>query len=202
MFLDLFPWGRRARETRSLALEIERLVHLLDGAPPPPARGNTQAALRAAHTGLSALVQARRSAAEAPPPPPDPVPPAPPASAATPPLPPALTELDDDAELSPVARAMIRVRDHLAYAWMNEAGVGADVVELVYRELGGALELEQVTVLEDEGVFDPEYQQVVEVRPTTDPAQADRVCRTVRAGYRVGREVLRPQQVVIYERAG
>ncbi|WP_420128111.1 nucleotide exchange factor GrpE [Longimicrobium sp.] len=94
------------------------------------------------------------------------------------------------------------MRDHLAFARMDGSGLSPDVVELVYRELGAALALENVTVLEDEGVFDPEYQQVVDLRATADPAQADRVCQTVRAGYSVGGEVVRPQQVVIYARAG
>jgi hypothetical protein len=202
MFLDVLPCGRRARETRLLALEIERLVHILDGTAPPPARGGTQATLQAAHTRLDSLVQARRAAAEAPPPEPHATPPSPqPPAVALPPRP-SISELDEDAELSPVARVLIRVRDHLAFARMEGSGLSPDVVELVYGELGAALALENVTVLEGDGVFDPEYQQVVELRATADPAQADRVCQTVRAGYSVGGEVVRPQQVVIYARAG
>jgi|GEM_PF-3878800 len=196
----MFRRLRRGNESRRLAFRIERLARELAGAPPPTdSRADPLAVLEAAHATLEGLVQARR-AITAPAQPqqmvrlpasPTPAPAPRPAAPRTP--------RSDDAQGGPSAAwSVIRLRDQLAVALRDGRGVGQDVVEMLYRELGALLLLDHVTPLEEEGMFNPKFQEAVEVRPTRDPAQVDRVCHTVRAGYRSGAEVLRPQQVVIY----
>lgn len=100
-------------------------------------------------------------------------------------------------KLSETANEIIRLRDWVLAANTGD-GAQSKVLEGLYAKLGQILEKEGVTILEKTGTFDEEYQCVMDIRATEDPAQDNLVCDTVRPGYLFDDELVRPQEVVVY----
>jgi|GEM_PF-1552807 len=146
--------------------------------------------LSEASTAAEDLEPGRREAqAEAAAPPPQPPPPLDPASG-----PPAAAP---DGVLSPTAKELIKLRDWVLLAKSGGAPA-ADALEGVYKKLAQVLKREGVTPLEENTAFDEERQQIMDTRPTRDPAQDNVVCDTVRPGYVFNGDVIRPQEVIIF----
>jgi molecular chaperone GrpE len=71
-------------------------------------------------------------------------------------------------------------------------------VELVRNQFLAKLDAFGVTRIPSEGtMFDPELHEAVSVVPAADPSQDGVVVGTVRHGYRIGDEVLRPALVAV-----
>ncbi|HEX2312860.1 MAG TPA: hypothetical protein VHJ17_03955 [Thermomonospora sp.] len=102
-------------------------------------------------------------------------------------------------EPTPLVHDLIDIADRIA-------GLGDRLEPAVTRwlldRITGVLADAGVTPIRDEGVVDPGRHAVLDVRPAADPGLAGRIAETVRPGYRWGRQILRPQQVIAYVEGG
>jgi hypothetical protein len=101
-------------------------------------------------------------------------------------------------EPSATVRELIKLRDWVLLAQTGGAEGAPQLLDGLYRGLGKVLEKEGVTLIEEVGAYDGKRQQVVDARPTDDPAQDNFVCATVRPGYLFHERLIRPQEVVVY----
>jgi molecular chaperone GrpE (heat shock protein) len=99
---------------------------------------------------------------------------------------------------SPAVTELIAVRDMVLLAGAGDAAPTPEVLRALARKLARVLEQDGVRVLEGDGLFDDRLQEALETRPTSDPAQDERISHTIRPGYAIGGRVIRPQQVAVY----
>lgn len=154
---------------KSTCLLLERLVRRLEFPPADAQNGGAQTA-QATQPGASS-----DEAAISPPP-----------------------QVASEPELSLTAKELIKLRDWVLLAQTGGAAGNLHLLESLYRGLGKVLEKEGVTLIEEVGAYDGKRQQVVDTRPTDDPAQDNFVCATVRPGYLFHERLIRPQEVIVY----
>lgn len=99
---------------------------------------------------------------------------------------------------------LISLRDKLLLrkSWLeDQAPDEANAQKLVIsqlRETARFLTQQGVEILEEEGIFDSQYQTVVETRPAENSEQVGLIAETFRPGYRFRGDILRPQEVVLF----
>jgi len=110
-----------------------------------------------------------------------------------------------EASLKAAVSGIITMRDSLLTRvdLLRENGVAENderfkVVSISLRETAALLGRMGVTIVEDEGLFDPARQTIAETIPTSDPGLANHIARVFRPGYLYQGEVLRGQEVIIY----
>ena len=102
-----------------------------------------------------------------------------------------------------VLEALVPVADNLERSLEAAKGGGSDSsfregVELVHRQFYQALETVGLERFDPVGqAFDPSSMEALGVVPVTDPAQANTVVATLKAGYRAGEIELRPALVQV-----
>lgn len=96
------------------------------------------------------------------------------------------------------ALELIGLRDKLLLLQLDEDSGSNEVSHSLYHELGKILELENILEIEQYGVFDDAVQKVIELEPTLDPALDRQIYKSLRPGYRIGEQLLRPQDVIVY----
>lgn len=102
-------------------------------------------------------------------------------------------------DLSPAVQQVILLRDWVLLAKTSGAeAFPLEVFEDLYRQLNGVLAKHGVTSLEADGPFDENYQQVINLEPTTDPAKHHQISATLRPGYLFHGKLIRPQEVTLY----
>ena len=189
--LELFPWiNREKQQAQQLALEAETYVRQLNGLTNTVEEGEIIPVLNSTCLLLRRLVergefsQPLSNIA-------DEFIPAP-----TEELPQPLTE--SEPELSVTIRELIKLRDWVLLAKKNKTEGSPEVLSAIYQKLGQILEQEGVTGIEETGSFNYERQQVIATRVTSDPAQDDCICDTVRPGYLFQGRLIRPQETIVY----
>jgi molecular chaperone GrpE (heat shock protein) len=100
--------------------------------------------------------------------------------------------------VSRTATQLIKLRDKVLLSRTDDAPPSPDLLDAIYRDLGRVLEAEGVTPIEDDGAFDYNRHTVIETRATSDPAQNNRICGTVRPGYLFDGRLVRAQEVVVF----
>lgn len=105
---------------------------------------------------------------------------------------------EPEPQLSATAKELIKLRDWILLAKSGEGDITPDLLEVLYHQLGKILEAEEVTTLEEMGLFNYERHQVISTKPTDDPNQKDCICDTVRPGYLFHGSLIRPQEVIVY----
>ncbi len=99
----------------------------------------------------------------------------------------------------PIAHELIEVADRLAVLVPGDrTAVTRWLEERVADMLTGC----EVARIQEAGQVNPSRHEVVGVRPAPGDEHADHIAETVRPGYEWRDEVVRPQQVVAYVRAG
>lgn len=74
------------------------------------------------------------------------------------------------------------------------------ILERILSRLRIILESNNITVLEEKGLFDSSLHKVVHVRPTDDPSLDNNIAEVVRPGYTMNGRMIRSQEVVIYHK--
>lgn len=103
-----------------------------------------------------------------------------------------------------LVQTVIKMRDRLLMScdWLKEQDPdNVHAVKLVHMQLQETrkmLEGAGVEVLDQGGRFDCTFQTIMDTRPAPTPQQKDNVAATVRPGYRIGGEMLRAQEVIVY----
>ena len=98
--------------------------------------------------------------------------------------------------------------DNLDLALSHAEGVPeakplADGVAMVRSQFLASLTRQGVEQIQPEGEeFDPEVAEALSLVPVQDPAQNNRVLQTMRPGYRMGDQVVRPARVVVGKFSG
>jgi hypothetical protein len=99
--------------------------------------------------------------------------------------------------VSPTAEHLMRLVDRLGGA-LAARDDPDPLLGWLHRQLVEALGTEGISLIQEDGRFDPDRHEVIDTRPATRPDQADRISGTVRPGFRLGPQVIRPQQVVVW----
>jgi hypothetical protein len=210
-FLVAFRLARRRSELLGLALAAEREARDLNGLADAGGQRREPDLLAVMRSTAELLARAPRATAatEAAPPEPDTIEPPPESQTVEPPPEPQTFEpppVEPPPPPAPPAdeppravQELIQVRDMALVAASGEAPAASAALAVLARRLGKVLEYEGVELLEAEGRFDYRFQEIIDVRATTDPDADERVSETVRPGYVLGDRVLRPQQVVVWQ---
>jgi molecular chaperone GrpE (heat shock protein) len=111
-------------------------------------------------------------------------------------------DVSDGSALSSCARGLIAVRDSVLQAKVSDQSLDPSMLEGLYLKLGEVLEDEGITEIDEKGRFDYNRQKILQVRTTDNPEQDEHVFSTVRPGYMVEGELLRPQEVIVYSYRG
>ena len=86
---------------------------------------------------------------------------------------------------------------------MPEAKPLADGVAMVRSQFLASLTRQGVEQIQPEGEeFDPEVAEALSLVPVQDPSQNNKVLQTMRPGYRMGDQVVRPARVVVGKFSG
>lgn len=115
----------------------------------------------------------------------------------------AMYQEEQQAHLS-LIQNLISVSDKLLSQkkWMEEQAPeeknAYKVVNGQLREIARCLKDTGVEMIDDMGVFDSQYQTVVDTRFAQTPEQIDKIAETFRPGYRFQNELLRPQEVILF----
>lgn len=99
----------------------------------------------------------------------------------------------------PTIRTLIDMADRIAML-SGEPGPerAAAVTRWLSLRLTELLHAHDVEIIDDEGAFDPERHEIVSVETTPDDALVGHIRETVRPGYRLLDQTLRPQHVIAY----
>jgi hypothetical protein len=103
-----------------------------------------------------------------------------------------------DDEPSPTAAALMHLVDRVGAAASGRENPDP-LISWLNRQLVAVLAGEGVTLIDDDGRFDPTRHEVVDTRTAERADQSDCISATVRPGFVSGRRVLRPQQVVLWQ---
>lgn len=107
-------------------------------------------------------------------------------------------------ELLSVIQDLIALRDKLLLrkSWLEDQAPeeknAQKVVDSQLRETARCLTNMGVEILETGGDFDNRFQTAVETRPAETAEQDGQIAETFRPGYRFQKEVLRPQEVILF----
>lgn len=99
---------------------------------------------------------------------------------------------------------LIALRDKLLLrkSWLEDQASEEEnakkVVDSQLRETARCLTNQGVDILDSGGVFDNQYQTVVETRPAEHAEQDGQIAETFRPGYRFQGEILRSQEVILF----
>jgi molecular chaperone GrpE (heat shock protein) len=118
------------------------------------------------------------------------------------PIPQPKVEVSDGLTPSSCARGLITVRDSVLQAKVSNQSLDPSMLEGLYLKLGEILKDERITEIDESGRFDYDRQKILQVRTTDDPEQDEHVYSTVRPGYMIEGELLRPQEVIVYSYQG
>lgn len=102
----------------------------------------------------------------------------------------------------PIARELIEVADRLAVLDSDDREDRPAVTTWLEGRITEMLRGCEVLPIREEGPVNPSRHEVVGVRPAPEDEHDGRIAETVRPGYKWRDQVLRPQQVVAYVRAG
>lgn len=75
----------------------------------------------------------------------------------------------------------------------------AKLLDVQLQETRKLLEEAGVEILDQKGQFDYTFQTIVDTCPSPTPDHTNKVADTFRPGYRTRKEVLRPQEVILYQ---
>ncbi len=111
----------------------------------------------------------------------------------------------DDETVVNMIKSVIAMRDNLILRQgMIEmqnpemAEQSAKIIDTVLLETSHLLEQNNVTVLNNTGVFDTATQTITGTEKTSDKALENTIVKTARMGYRYKEKLIRPQEVIIY----
>lgn len=105
---------------------------------------------------------------------------------------------DQELELSSPMKELIQIRDWVLLAKSDETGLGTNMLEALYTQLGQVLAKGDVMTIEETGVFNYERQQIISTQVTNKPDNNNLVYKTVRPGYLFCGRLVRPQEIIIY----
>lgn len=117
---------------------------------------------------------------------------------AIPTLPPSGFSQTVDVQLSKVARQIIKLRDKLCMMRVGDGAPSREVLDTLYRELGKTLEIDGVTTVEDDGLFDHNRHEIVDMQHTDRTDLNNMICSTIRPGYVLDGRLVRSQEVIVY----
>lgn len=102
---------------------------------------------------------------------------------------------------SVTANELIRLRDWvlLANTGDSEQKASPKVLDAIYKQLGKILEKEGITTLEETGKFNYERHQVISTQLTDELEKDDLIYDTVRPGYLFHDQLIRSQEVIVYQ---
>lgn len=109
-----------------------------------------------------------------------------------------VTTTEKQQELSATANDLMKLSDWVLLAKAGKTSVQPEVLEEIYRQITIALAKEGITLLNVDGLFDYERQKIVATQPTDNPALDDQICKTIRPGFLFNKQLIRPQEVVVY----
>ncbi len=95
-----------------------------------------------------------------------------------------------------IARDLIEIADRLA------SQPDQPIIRWVASRAAQMMKQCEIYPIIDDGPVDPTRHEVVEVRAAADPRVADHIAETARPGYRWRDQILRPQQIIAYVKAG
>lgn len=111
---------------------------------------------------------------------------------------------EEQKRIRDIIDGLIELRDKLddKLVYMEEeAPEETAVIKTIQGQLRATAKLmqrNQVEILDEKGVFHPEYQRIVETVSAENQEQDDTIAKVFRPGYRYNGEILRPQDVYVY----
>lgn len=109
-----------------------------------------------------------------------------------------IPSITDQRGITATAQDLIELSDWILLAKSVRTTVQPEVLDEIYLRLTKVLVKFEITVFDEGGPCDYEFQMVKGTRVTSDPTLDDHVYSTVRPGYFFRGELLRPQEVIVY----
>ena len=72
-------------------------------------------------------------------------------------------------------------------------------VESIYNQFLSVLEQNNVKQIDNNGIFNPEFHQSIDVILTQDKKDDGRIAKIIKKGYKIENKIIRPTQVKVYK---